>query len=95
MAKPLSAKLVIKILCKEFGFYFVSQKGSHVKLEKKENGEQIITVVPLKKELFEGTLKGVLKLAKVEEKDFRKKSGFLFLVADTMAGVSFCYSLSW
>ncbi|HCC60193.1 MAG: hypothetical protein A2402_03965 [Candidatus Staskawiczbacteria bacterium RIFOXYC1_FULL_37_43] len=73
MAKPLSAKLVIKVLCKEFGFYFVSQKGSHVKLARKEKGREIITVVPLKKELLEGTLKGVLKLAKVEEKEFRKK----------------------
>jgi len=73
MAKPLSAKLVIKILCKEFGFYFDSQKGSHVKLVKKEKRGEIITVVPLHKELLEGTLKGILKLAKVEEKDFRKK----------------------
>ena len=73
MAKPLSAKLVIKVLCKEFGFYFESQKGSHVKLAKKEKKGEIITVVPLHKELLEGTLKGVLKLAKVEEKDFREK----------------------
>jgi len=73
MAKPLSAKLVIKILCKEFGFYFNSQKGSHVKLCKKENSTEIITIVPLKKELLEGTLKGILKLARVEEKEFREK----------------------
>jgi predicted RNA binding protein YcfA (HicA-like mRNA interferase family) len=73
MAKPLSAKLVIKVLCKEFGFCFVSQKGSHVKLKKMKNKEEIITVVPLHKELLEGTLKGVLKLARVEEKEFRKK----------------------
>jgi len=73
MAKPLSAKLVIKILCKEFGFYFDSQKGSHIKLVKKEKGGEIVTVVPLRKELLEGTLKGVLKLAKVEEKDFRER----------------------
>jgi predicted RNA binding protein YcfA (HicA-like mRNA interferase family) len=73
MAKPLSAKLVIKILCKEFGFYFDSQKGSHVKLKKKAKGEEIITVIPLHKELLHGTLKGVLKLARVDEKDFRDK----------------------
>ncbi len=69
MAKPLSAKIVIKVLCKEFGFFFVSQKGSHVKLRKKA----IITVVPLHKELSPGTLKGVLKLAEVDEQDFREK----------------------
>jgi len=73
MAKPLSAKTVIKVLCKEFGFCFVSQKGSHVKLKKLEDKKEVITIVPLHKELLEGTLKGVLKLAKVEEKDFRKK----------------------
>ena len=73
MAKSLSAKLVIKVLCKEFGFYFVSQKGSHVKLRKIEDKKEIITVVPLHKELLQGTLKGVLRLAKVEEKDFRRK----------------------
>lgn len=27
MPKILSGKQVIKILCREFGFYFVSQKG--------------------------------------------------------------------
>ena len=73
MAKPLSAKLVIKILCKEFGFYFDSQSGSHVKLKKIGKRVEIITVVPLHKELLQGTLKGVLKLARVEEKEFRSK----------------------
>ena len=33
--RVLSAKEVIKVLCREFGFYFVSQKGSHIKLRKK------------------------------------------------------------
>ncbi len=73
MAKPLSAKTVIKILCKEFGFYFVSQKGSHVKLEKKAEKGTITTIVPFYKELPQGTLKGILDLAEVDEKDFREK----------------------
>lgn len=73
MAKPLSAKMVIKVLCKEFGFYFVSQKGSHVKLKKTTSKEGITTVVPLHKELSPGTLKGVLDLAEIDEKDFREK----------------------
>lgn len=73
MPKPLSAKIVIKILCKEFGFFFVSQKGSHVKLEKLGSKGKIVTIVPLHKELQYGTLKGILELAEVEEKDFRKK----------------------
>jgi len=73
MAKPLSAKIVIKILCKEFGFYFVSQKGSHVKLKRIVSNQEITTIVPLHKELLSGTLKGVLDLAQVKEKDFREK----------------------
>jgi predicted RNA binding protein YcfA (HicA-like mRNA interferase family) len=41
MYKPLAGKQVIKILCREFGFYFVSQKGSHVKLRKQIKGKEI------------------------------------------------------
>jgi len=70
MPKTLSGKEVIKILCREFGFYFISQKGSHVKLRKRIGGQEIVTIVPLHKELAPGTLKGVLDLAKVNEKDF-------------------------
>lgn len=73
MAKPLSAKIVIKILCKEFGFLFSSQKGSHVKLKKMVNKQEIVTIVPFHKELSPGTLKGILNLAQIEEKDFREK----------------------
>jgi predicted RNA binding protein YcfA (HicA-like mRNA interferase family) len=70
MYKPISGRKVIKILCRDFGFYFVSQKGSHVKLMKRINHKEITTIVPLHKELAPGTLKGVLKLAQIEEKDF-------------------------
>ncbi len=73
MAKPLSAKIVIKVLCKEFGFSFYSQKGSHVKLKKVKGRGEIITIVPFHKELSPGTLKGVLDLSEVDEKDFREK----------------------
>ena len=73
MYKLLSGKQVIKILCREFGFYFVSQKGSHVKLQKRIGSQKITTIVPLHKELALGTLKGILDLAQVEEKDFWKK----------------------
>ena len=73
MAKTFSGKQVIKILCRYFGFEVISQKGSHVKLEKKVNGKSIITIVPLHYELALGTLKGALALAKVDEKIFRSK----------------------
>jgi len=72
MPKTLSGKKVVKILCREFGFYFISQKGSHVKFRKKVGGKEITTIVPLHRELAPGTLRGVLDLAQVEEKDFWK-----------------------
>lgn len=74
MPKVFSGKKVVKILCKNFGFCFVSQKGSHVKLEKKIEGKTIITIVPLHKELAFGTFKGVLELAQVDEKEFLLKA---------------------
>ena len=72
MPKIYSGKLVIKVLSRRFGFSFVSQKGSHVKLEKIIKKRTITTIVPLHKELSPGTLKGALDLAEVEEKEFRK-----------------------
>lgn len=73
MPKTISGKRVVKILCREFGFLFISQKGSHVKLGKKVAGKKITTIVPLHRELAFGTLRGVLDLAQVEERDFWKK----------------------
>ena len=70
MSRIISGEKVIKVLCKKFDFSFVSQKGSHVKLKRKIGNQKIITIVPLHKELSPGTLKGVLELAKVSEKDF-------------------------
>jgi predicted RNA binding protein YcfA (HicA-like mRNA interferase family) len=61
--KVFSGKVVIKILCRDFGFGFVSQKGSHVKLKRIIGQKEIITIVPLHKELLHGTFRGVLDLA--------------------------------
>lgn len=70
MSKVFSGKEIIKILCREFGFYFVSQRGSHVKLRKKFLNQEITTIIPLHKELAKGTLKGILEMAKISEKEF-------------------------
>jgi len=71
--RVLSGKEVIKVLCREFGFYFVSQKGSHVKLKRRLRNKEIVTIVPLHKELAPGTLKGVLDLAEVNIEEFLKR----------------------
>lgn len=72
MGNTVSGKETVKILCREFGFYFVSQKGSHVKL-RKSFIRKITVIVPLHKELAIGTLKGVLDLAGIDEQDFFNK----------------------
>ncbi len=74
MAKTFSGKLVITILCRHFGFFVVSQKGSHVKLRRAILNKSITTIVPLHRELSYGTLKGVLDLAEVTVQDFIQHS---------------------
>ncbi len=72
MPKIYSGKLVIKILSRRFGFSFISQRGSHVKLQKVIKNKTVTTIIPIHKELSPGTLKGALDLAEIEEKEFRK-----------------------
>lgn len=73
MPKTISGGEVVKVLCRKFGFSFVSQKGSHVKLQKRISNRTIMTIVPLHKELAKGTLLGVLRLAEVDERDFNRE----------------------
>jgi len=68
--KPVSGTLTIKILCNKFGFAISGRTGSHVRLSKIVNEEKVGTVVPDHDELKPGTLKGVLRLAKVDIDDF-------------------------
>jgi Predicted periplasmic or secreted lipoprotein len=72
MPKTVSGEEAMKILVKQFGFVFVSQKGSHAKLKKNSGNGTVVTIVPLHRELARGTLNGVLELAKVEFKEFEK-----------------------
>lgn len=68
--RKLSGREVVKVLCNKFGFVTLRQKGSHVILVKEAEGGKIGCVVPLHPELKIGTLKGILKQAKVNEEDF-------------------------
>ena len=68
--KPVSGDLTIKILCNKFGFTVSGRTGSHVRLSKMTPDGKVGTVVPNHEELKLGTLKGVLKLAKVDIDDF-------------------------
>ena len=70
MSNTVSGKEAVKILCRRFGFDYISQKGSHVKLRKIVNNQTITVIVPMHEELAIGTWKSMLEMAKVDEKDF-------------------------
>ena len=55
---------------KKAGFYVARQRGSHVVLKKRSAGGDIGCVVPLHKELAMGTLRSILKQAKIEMNEF-------------------------
>lgn len=70
--KTISGAECIKILCNKFDFKIIRQKGSHIILKKETDFEVIGTVVPCHKELKIGTLKNILELAQVSQKEFTK-----------------------
>ena len=74
MAKTFSGGQVLKVLIKEFGFEPAGQKGSHAKLKKRTLQGDIITIVPLHRELAPGTLRGVLQLAQVDYHEFLRRA---------------------
>jgi predicted RNA binding protein YcfA (HicA-like mRNA interferase family) len=70
--RAVSGEKVIKILCNKMGFKISGRTGSHVRLSKETPEGKVGTVVPMHEELKIGTLKGVLKLAKISEDEFSK-----------------------
>ena len=68
--RGISGEIVIKVLCNRFGFMVSGQSGSHVRLSKVTAQGKIGTVVPMHDELKPGTLKSILKLAKVDPEEF-------------------------
>ncbi|MFH0820893.1 MAG: type II toxin-antitoxin system HicA family toxin [Candidatus Peregrinibacteria bacterium] len=65
----LSGKKAIQALTK-LGFIAVRQKGSHVVLKKETRDDIFGCVVPLHRELAIGTLRGILRQAKVSPEEF-------------------------
>ncbi len=70
--KVFSGVFVVSILAKHFGFAVVSQRGSHVKLR---HSDGRTTVIPLHKELAQGTLSSILDLAGLDRKQFLDSLG--------------------
>ena len=67
----LSGEEVIRLLL-QMGFSRVRQRGSHVILKKQTPDGVVGCVVPLHRELAVGTLRGILRQAKVNPEDFLK-----------------------
>lgn len=71
LPRDLSGSNVMKALSKA-GFALIRQKGSHAILAKTESGMRWGCVVPMHKELKIGTLKGILRQARLSDDDFLK-----------------------
>ena len=70
--RKVSGEKVVKIFCNKMGFSIRGRSRSHVRLSKMTPDGKVGTVVPMHKELKIGTLKGVLKLAKIDIDEFSK-----------------------
>jgi predicted RNA binding protein YcfA (HicA-like mRNA interferase family) len=65
----ISGEVAIRTL-EKLGFNKVRQRGSHVILKKQTSEGEIGCVVPLHKELAIGTLRGILKQARLSADEF-------------------------
>lgn len=68
--RKVSGEDAIRILCNHFGFVISGRSGSHVRLSRTTSEGKIGAVVPKHPELKIGTLKGILKQARVDPEDF-------------------------
>jgi len=67
--QKVSGEIAIRTL-EKLGFKRIRQRGSHVILKKQTSEGEIGCVVPLHKELAVGTLRGILKQAKLSIDEF-------------------------
>ena len=67
--RRVSGQETIRAL-ERLGFVQVRQRGSHVILERRTPNGEVGCVVPLHRELAVGTLRGVLRQARVTPEDF-------------------------
>jgi len=69
--KRVSGRETIRAF-EKMGFVQVRQRGSHVVLKKRTLSGDVGCTVPLHRELAIGTLRGILRQAKVAPKEFMK-----------------------
>ncbi len=71
MPKLYSARIILAAL-QRAGFVVISQKGSHIKLFKREGEEAFTVIVPNHKEIAVGTFISILKQAGMTKKELNK-----------------------
>ncbi len=71
MPKLYSSRQIIKALSR-IGFVIISQRGSHVKLRGKFDGEVFTAIVPNHKEVALGTLQSILKQAGITKEELEQ-----------------------
>lgn len=69
MPKTISGRELLKFLSKK-GFSVYSTRGSHFKLISRER--QTRTIVPMHKEIATGTLRAIIKQAKLSEEEIKE-----------------------
>jgi predicted RNA binding protein YcfA (HicA-like mRNA interferase family) len=69
MPKLFSSQFIIKVLMAN-GFFFVSQKGSHLKYRKNSNPTLTVIVPANKKEIPYGTFRSILRQSNLSESNF-------------------------
>jgi predicted RNA binding protein YcfA (HicA-like mRNA interferase family) len=65
----VSGKDVIRVLTRA-GFFFVRQKGSHVRMKKQTSDTALNITIPLHDELDRTTLRSIIKTAELTEDEF-------------------------
>lgn len=71
MPKLYSARVILSAL-QRAGFSIISQKGSHIKLHKRQVEKTFTAIVPNHKEIAVGTFNSILKQAGMTKKEFEK-----------------------
>lgn len=71
MPKLYSARIILSAL-QRAGFSIISQKGSHIKLYKKDGDKSFTVIVPNHKEIAIGTFGSILKQAGMDKTKLEK-----------------------
>lgn len=73
MPKQYTVRQILKVLSK-YGFFFVSQTGSHAKYRKQGPDSTLTVIIPIHgKEIRYGTFRSILQQANLIEEDFNPK----------------------